>query len=729
MAALRLSYLPFQAMAETTRFLFRYGGVKYQDEVVWGHVFSERRRQGEYPFDKVPVLYIDGMAVAQSGSIARFAAKLAACYPADPARCALNDAVFEMAQELCTINPMINCYTGGEFERVKRWYFGFLPQHLANLDAQLEAATRSEGSFFGGSAPSHADFNVYHHLANARLVEPQCIPESSKLCHWMELMELLPSMKQYLEERPRLVGIGTDPGLVDKAGRFLSQRDPEGRAILDICAVAPDNIHETWYSLKVNVTRHYSTRLRSLAIVGKDLEPAFDPEVQQYTVHIDGKEKEVDLRLTAEDDEAAIKVDADKTTHGSDSIATTVKMHDNEHLEVGEPPQWSRSVSVQLESADGEKTLTYLVHIKQKVSNYSYLMNLSMDNTSCQMNPPKFQHNVTEYSCVFWWTETESPRVIATMDPLNPDEEKCPDCTLLIPSAREFPNSHLSLQYQTQLKRVHQSGEVWTRPFLYGEAHLVPFQVLSADKFTHTTYHVHLERDAPWWMKTATTRAISSWATTLATCMAIFSASNFVALTRMIQFMDLTTEIKGRPDVYSDFAQHLKGFNFDPAPYLPDMGLPSLEAWAVSPAVPVPRSYQDVRDMRNKAVQQLKDAFSVGDMKKSGTLVLQYCYALHVEGQLAANGILYSHPDGTKLLMESLASVDDMFSETEPETERKLVLHDGQSRAANLGNSTFRSLRGVRKYAGDFCAWGLRATSIISMLPLYTWSLAIEGGS
>ena len=58
-----------------------------------------------------------------------------------------------------------------------------------NLDAQLEAATRSEGSFFGGadrvtchdlrwlqlstaavpgSGPSHADFNVYHHLANAR---------------------------------------------------------------------------------------------------------------------------------------------------------------------------------------------------------------------------------------------------------------------------------------------------------------------------------------------------------------------------------------------------------------------------------------------------------------------------------------------------------------------------------------------------------------------------------
>ena len=30
--------------------------------------------------------------------MARFAAKMASCYPSDPARCALNDAVFEMAQ-------------------------------------------------------------------------------------------------------------------------------------------------------------------------------------------------------------------------------------------------------------------------------------------------------------------------------------------------------------------------------------------------------------------------------------------------------------------------------------------------------------------------------------------------------------------------------------------------------------------------------------------------------
>mmetsp|Transcript_134863 Transcript_134863/g.234443 ORF Transcript_134863/g.234443 Transcript_134863/m.234443 type:complete len:258 (-) Transcript_134863:53-826(-) len=230
---LKLCYLPFRAMAETTRFLLRHGDIPYQDEVVWGHTFAQRRARGDFPFDKVPVLYVNGAPLAQSGSMARFAAKLAGCYPEDPVMCAFNDAVFEMAQELCTINPMINCYTGRQFEEVRKWYFRTLPHHLRNIEAQLDAATRNEGSsFFGGSSPSYADFNVYHHLANARMVEPDCVPQDYKLSHWMEEMEKLPSMSDYLSKRPQLVGIGTDPGLLDRNGRFVAQRDPEGYACL-----------------------------------------------------------------------------------------------------------------------------------------------------------------------------------------------------------------------------------------------------------------------------------------------------------------------------------------------------------------------------------------------------------------------------------------------------------------------------------------------------------------
>ena len=43
----------------------------------------------------------------------------------------------------------------------------------------------------------------------------------------------------------------------------------------------------------------------------------------------------------------------------------------------------------------------------------SYLMNLSMDNTSCQMNPPKFQHNVTMCArlCQRSWEMTQHVEV------------------------------------------------------------------------------------------------------------------------------------------------------------------------------------------------------------------------------------------------------------------------------------------------------------------------------
>lgn len=56
-----------------------------------------------------------------------------------------------------------------------------------------------ESSVVLGATPSHGDFNVYHHLANARrhmsknlrlhlcrLVEEQCVPDSFELSKWME---------------------------------------------------------------------------------------------------------------------------------------------------------------------------------------------------------------------------------------------------------------------------------------------------------------------------------------------------------------------------------------------------------------------------------------------------------------------------------------------------------------------------------------------------------------
>ena len=69
---IRICYLPFRAMAEPTRMILRYGGVKYEDEAVWGEHFSRLRAKKQFPFDKVPCMLVKDegrkeWTLAQSG--------------------------------------------------------------------------------------------------------------------------------------------------------------------------------------------------------------------------------------------------------------------------------------------------------------------------------------------------------------------------------------------------------------------------------------------------------------------------------------------------------------------------------------------------------------------------------------------------------------------------------------------------------------------------------------
>eukprot|EP01046_Picozoa_sp_COSAG06_P021587 COSAG06_NODE_1629_length_8873_cov_6.041486_7_plen_323_part_00 len=285
----RLVYLPFRAMAETSRMLLAHGSIDYEDEAIWGAEFHQRKLSGAFPWGKTPVIELPVpttaagvedhrvVAVAQSGAIARWAARLAGCYPEDPARAAVADSVYELGQELCTINPLVNCYVGQDFDRIENYYFGeVLPQALPQLERELERAAAACAAyapllpgeaFFastsasimdaaaaeeeedgaaaaaaGGSAaeglnpgtdrPTLADFNIFHHLDNAQLLEPDLLQGSPALQRWQERMVSLPSLNKYLRQRPVLNGIGEDPGLEDRNGVRITQRSEQGKAWL-----------------------------------------------------------------------------------------------------------------------------------------------------------------------------------------------------------------------------------------------------------------------------------------------------------------------------------------------------------------------------------------------------------------------------------------------------------------------------------------------------------------
>jgi len=257
--------------------------ISYEDEVVWGENFAWTRHA--LPFNKVPVFSVINEAeidasersppltIAQSGSIARFASKLVenrSCvassdisYLTDSSWAAYNDSIFELGQEMCSINPILNCYIGVQFEKMAGWYYDQqLPTFLIYLERQLVsvviprltagANAASDEVFWGGlGCPSFADFHIFHYLDNAETGRQGCIlgveeescdfPELQK---WFVRMRNLPSMKKYLEDRPRLIGIGTDPGLRDRNGRVVRQREGFGHCWLE------DGIFRTPHSVK-----------------------------------------------------------------------------------------------------------------------------------------------------------------------------------------------------------------------------------------------------------------------------------------------------------------------------------------------------------------------------------------------------------------------------------------------------------------------------------------------
>jgi len=301
--ALRIVYLPFRAMAEPTRMLLSLGGIAYEDEAVWGTTFQYYKQHELYPFDKTPVMVVmsptastttttttttttavasdnnnsnalptlptlptlvaadTGIVVAQSGSLARYAAKLAGRYPTDDdhTACAVSDAIFELGQELCTINPLVNCYSGESFAQVERIYFrDVLPAALPQLEHQLStlgatlaqqqqqaaagsgrqaAQSGDGGNYFAGSRASYGDVNIFHMLNNAMLLEPDLLVlRTPTLEDWYWRVSELDGLKQYLEARPTLNGIGEDPGLEDSNGVRVTQRSAPGRAwLVDGC--------------------------------------------------------------------------------------------------------------------------------------------------------------------------------------------------------------------------------------------------------------------------------------------------------------------------------------------------------------------------------------------------------------------------------------------------------------------------------------------------------------
>lgn len=134
---------------------------------------------------------------------------ISGCIPKDPVDAAYCDSVFELGQELASINPIVNVWRNEKFATEKtRFFETVLPPRLNKLVIAL-----GNNDYFTGSEPAYCDFGVYHQLDLARLVEPTVFDKLPTIKAWMARVEALPGVREYIALRPECINIGTTPTL------------------------------------------------------------------------------------------------------------------------------------------------------------------------------------------------------------------------------------------------------------------------------------------------------------------------------------------------------------------------------------------------------------------------------------------------------------------------------------------------------------------------------------
>ncbi len=204
---LTLYFLPMRAQAESIRMILHYGEIEFQDVIIsmmdWDTV---KKTSKIAPFGQLPSLQLpSGEIIAQTGAIVRFAAKLARIYPEDPIAAARADMIYEFAQDLSMINPILNFWPiiTDEWSKAYTSYFEQLPASLAIVQNLLGHET-----FFGGSTPHHGDFEMFHVLDSCVLVNATTLDNFPLLQAFYNRMKDMPAIQHYLANRAPVQMLG-----------------------------------------------------------------------------------------------------------------------------------------------------------------------------------------------------------------------------------------------------------------------------------------------------------------------------------------------------------------------------------------------------------------------------------------------------------------------------------------------------------------------------------------
>jgi prostaglandin-H2 D-isomerase / glutathione transferase len=139
MPSIVLIYFDFDgSRGEAARLAMHIAGIPFEDRRIARKDWSAQR--DATPYQSLPVLEVDGKAIAQSNTINRYVGKLAGLYPKDDWQAAMVDEIMDAIEDIST--KIGNTFTlEGEAKKSAREALaaGPIPHFLRQFESRLEA--------------------------------------------------------------------------------------------------------------------------------------------------------------------------------------------------------------------------------------------------------------------------------------------------------------------------------------------------------------------------------------------------------------------------------------------------------------------------------------------------------------------------------------------------------------------------------------------------------------
>jgi glutathione S-transferase len=170
MPAITLTYLHAPGRAEPVRLALRLGGIAFTDERIAFPEVMARKAAGALPLGSVPVLTVDGVAMAQTASMLRYAAHLGggALYPSGAFEAFVVDSVIDSFNDTLS-HAMMPSFREPDAEKRRELRAALATGVLAQVLGYTESlAARFDGPFLTGSSLTIADLVIGCQLLGIR---------------------------------------------------------------------------------------------------------------------------------------------------------------------------------------------------------------------------------------------------------------------------------------------------------------------------------------------------------------------------------------------------------------------------------------------------------------------------------------------------------------------------------------------------------------------------------